>query len=439
MKKRHALLGGIACIGSVCLCILLSQGIPTVNADAVATSSEVAEPTRSPAVAPSEPLPAESVLETEPEPTPPVFEEYEVSLMAVGDNLMHMGIVNTGKQKDGTYNYDFLFRPLSEFLAIADVKVINQETILGGDSLGFSGFPRFNSPTQVGDSIANAGFNVVLHATNHAADQNKTGIVNCLEFWKQYPAVTVAGIHEENDFSIPVITVKNVTFAILNYTYGPNAGTIPKSYRNNLNLLCAYNESNGQIDFTTLNPRVIEDIQSMDKEVDYVVVFPHWGTEYQSVPSSYQEEFAREMTEAGADIIIGAHPHMPQPVEWIEAENGNKSLCYYSLGNYVSTQKKGLCMLEEMAWVSIHVTENGSFLNPSKTGVIPMVCHYTSGPVRLEQVYLLEDYSEEKAKTHGIRNYGGVILKYDDLVNWSREIFGDWILKKEDVLDNIHL
>lgn len=271
MKKRHALLGGIACIGSVCLCILLSQGIPTVNADAVATSSEVAEPTRSPAVAPSEPLPAESVLETEPEPTPPVFEEYEVSLMAVGDNLMHMGIVNTGKQKDGTYNYDFLFRPLSEFLAIADVKVINQETILGGNSLGFSGFPRFNSPTQVGDSIANAGFNVVLHATNHAADQNKAGMVNCLEFWKQYPDVTVAGIHEENDFSIPVITVKNVTFAILNYTYGPNAGTIPKSYRNNLNLLCAYNESNGQIDFTTLNPRVIEDIQSMDKEVDYVV------------------------------------------------------------------------------------------------------------------------------------------------------------------------
>ena len=423
MKKRHALLGGIACIGSVCLCILLSQGIPTVNADAVATSSEVAEPTRSPAVAPSEPLPAESVLETEPEPTPPVFEEYEVSLMAVGDNLMHMGIVNTGKQKDGTYNYDFLFRPLSEFLALADVKVINQETILGGNSLGFSGYPRFNSPTQVGDAIANAGFNVVLHATNHAADQNKAGMVNCLEFWKQYPAVTVAGIHEENDFSIPVITVKNVTFAILNYTYGPNAGTIPKSYRN---------------DFTTLNPRVIEDIQSMDKEVDYVVVFPHWGTEYQSVPSSYQEEFAREMTEAGADIIIGAHPHMPQPVEWIETENGNKSLCYYSLGNYVSTQKKGLCMLEEMAWVSIHVTENGSFLNPSKTGVIPMVCHYTSGPVRLEQVYLLEDYSEEKAKTHGIRNYGGVILKYDDLVNWSREIFGDWILKKTDIFNQSH-
>ena len=187
-----------------------------------------------------------------------------------------------------------------------------------------------------------------------------------------------------------------------------------------------------------MNPRVLEDIRSVDREVDYVVVFPHWGTEYQSVPSSYQKEFAQEMTEAGADLIIGTHPHVPQPVEWIDAENGNKSLCYYSLGNYVSTQKKGLCMLEEMAWVSIHVTENGSFLNPSKTGVIPMVCHYTSGPVRLEQVYLLEDYSEEKAKTHGIRNYGGVILKYDDLVNWSREIFGDWILKKADIFNQSH-
>lgn len=432
MKKRNALVGGLFCIVGIGICVLFSQGIPTVNADTPVISSAVTDTAVSPTVVSAEPV-------FQPEPATPAFEEYDISFMAVGDNLMHMGIVNTGKQSDGTYNYDFLFRPLSEFLALADVKVINQETILGGNSLGFSGYPRFNSPTQVGDAIANAGFNVVLHATNHAADKNKAGIVNCLEYWKQHPEVTVAGIHDENDFSIPVITIKDVTFAILNYTYGPNAGTIPKSYRNNLNLLCAYNESNGQIDFTTLNPRVIEDIQSMDKDVDYVVVFPHWGTEYQSVPSSYQEEFAREMTEAGADIIIGAHPHMPQPVEWIESENGNKSLCYYSLGNYVSTQKKGLCMLEEMAWISIHVTENGSSINTEKTGVIPMVCHYTSGPVRLEQVYLLEDYSEKKAKTHGIRNYGGVILKYDDLVNWSQEIFGDWILKKEDVLDNIHL
>lgn len=431
MKKRNALVGGLFCIVGIGICVLFSQGIPTVNADTPVISSAVTDTAVSPTVVSVEPV-------FQPEPATPAFEEYDISLMAVGDNLMHMGIVNTGKQSDGTYNYDFLFRPLSEFLALADVKVINQETILGGNSLGFSGYPRFNSPTQVGDAIANAGFNVVLHATNHAADQNKAGIVNCLEYWKQHPEVTVAGIHDENDFSIPVITVKDVTFAILNYTYGPNAGTIPKSYRNNLNLLCAYNESNGQIDFTTLNPRVIEDIQSVDKDVDYVVVFPHWGTEYQSVPSSYQEEFAREITEAGADIIIGAHPHMPQPVEWIESENGNKSLCYYSLGNYVSTQKKGLCMLEEMAWISIHVTENGSSINTEKTGVIPMVCHYTSGPVRLEQVYLLEDYSEEKAKTHGIRNYGGVILKYDDLVNWSQEIFGDWILKRADIFNQSH-
>lgn len=431
MKKRNALVGGLFCMVGIGICVLFSQGIPTVNADTPVISSAVTDTAVSPTVVSAEPV-------FQPEPATPAFEEYDISLMAVGDNLMHMGIVNTGKQSDGTYNYDFLFRPLSEFLALADVKVINQETILGGNSLGFSGYPRFNSPTQVGDAIANAGFNVVLHATNHAADQNKAGIVNCLEYWKQHPEVTVAGIHDENDFSIPVITIKDVTFAILNYTYGPNAGTIPKSYRNNLNLLCAYNESNGQIDFTTLNPRVIEDIQSVDKDVDYVVVFPHWGTEYQSVPSSYQEEFAREMTEAGADIIIGAHPHMPQPVEWIESENGNKSLCYYSLGNYVSTQKKGLCMLEEMAWISIHVTENGSSINTEKTGVIPMVCHYTSGPVRLEQVYLLEDYSEEKAKTHGIRNYGGVILKYDDLVNWSQEIFGDWILKRADIFNQSH-
>ena len=98
--------------------------------------------------------------------------------MAVGDNLMHMGIVNTGRMEDGSYDYSFLFRGIEECLNLADIKIINQETVLGGNQLGFSGYPRFNSPTEVGDAIAAAGFNVVLHASNHAADQGVTGIDN---------------------------------------------------------------------------------------------------------------------------------------------------------------------------------------------------------------------------------------------------------------------
>ena len=140
------------------------------------------------------------------------------------------------------------------------------------------------------------------------------------------------------------------------------------------------------------------------------------------------------MTEAGADLIIGTHPHVPQPVEWITAENGNSSLCYYSLGNYVSTQKQTLCMLEGMAWVTFHVTEHEIIISENGTGVLPLVCHYKSGPVRLDSVYFLEDYTEELASKHGIRNYGGVILRLEDLQSKSSDIFGDFIIKKSDIM-----
>lgn len=368
-------------------------------------------------------------------PAPPVFEEYDITLMALGDNLMHMGIVNTGKQEDGSYDYSFLFEGIREFSDAADIQVINQETILGGNALGFSGFPAFNSPTQVGDAIADAGFNVVLHASNHAADQGLDGIENCAAFWSaEHPEVLMTGIHGSDETPrIPLLTVKEHTFAILNYTYGPNLEILPKELMGHLNLLCAYDETTGVIDFTSLNPQVISDIREARQLADVVILFPHWGTEYQSVPSSYQRRFAEEMTEAGADLIIGAHPHVPQPVEWVTSENGNRALCYYSLGNYVSTQKTALSMLEEMAWVTFHVTEDGIGIAEEHTGVVPLVCHYKSGPVRLEQVYLLEDYTEELAARHGIRSYGGVTLRLENLQESAADIFGNWILKRSDI------
>lgn len=417
-----------------------------VSADAVPTSEPVPDQ-------PAETLPPDPTPTPIPTPSPePAFEEYDITLLAVGDDLIHMGVVRTGQMDDGTYDYTFLFENIRDYLNAADIKVINQETILGGNQLGFSGFPRFNSPTEVGEAIADAGFNVVLHATNHAADQGLEGICSCAAYWQEFhPEIlmtgitgavvkkadedtdTDAGMVENDESDIPLLQVGDITFAILNYTYGPNAETLSSSLRGHLNMLCAYNEKNGRIDFTSLNPQVLEDIENAEKLADIVIVFPHWGTEYRKKPSTYQQKFALEMTQAGADLIIGTHPHVPQPVEKITAENGNTALCYYSLGNYVSTQKQPLCMLEELAWVTFHVTENGVSIAEEQTGVLPLVCHYKSGPVRLENVYLLEDYTEEQAAKHGIRSYGGTALKLSDLQAWSDEIIGDWALKKSDI------
>jgi len=199
-------------------------------------------------------------------------------------------------------------------------------------------------------------------------------------------------------------------------------------------MLCNWDENTGRIDFTTIHPQVLEDIVRASELADVVIVCPHWGTEYTTTPSKYQKEFARQITEAGADLIIGTHPHVVQPVEWIEGENGNKALCYYSLGNYVSTQKEGICMLEAMAWVTFRVKEDGVVISEENTGVVPMVCQYKSGPVRFESVYLLEEYTRELANRHGIRNYGGVNLTLEDLQKWSSEVLGEWVMAASDVI-----
>ena len=367
----------------------------------------------------------------------PAFLKREITLMATGDNLMHMGVVNAGIQADGSYDYSFLFEGISDFLEVADIKITNQEIILGGNELGFSGYPKFNAPTELGDAIAEAGYNVVLHASNHAADREVSGLLNCVSFWENHPEVLMVGIHKEpaESHDIPLLTIDDITFAILNYTYGPNLEVIPESVRGHLDMLCDWDRNTGYMDYTTINPQVLSDIEAAEEVADVVIVCPHWGTEYTPVPSSYQETFAEQMTQAGADLFIGTHPHVVQPVEWIESENGNRALCYYSLGNYVSTQKQGLCMLEAMAWVTFRATEDGVVISEEKTGAIPMVCHYKSGPVRAENVYLLENYTQEQADVHGIRAYGGVNLTLNDLQTWSEEILGQWVLTSDAVLE----
>lgn len=432
MKKTKVFLLILLCCafltagGGILVYYIASGGSSTVGGSGTAAgemaSVETPAPTPTPVPTPT------------PEPTPTPFPERDITLMAVGDDLLHMGIVKTGTQEDGSLNYDFLFESISDMLENADVKIINQETILGGNDRGFSGFPRFNSPTEVGDAIAAAGFNVVLQASNHSADQGVDGLLSCAAFWKTHPEVLVTGIYEteEEVEELPLITVDDVTFAVLNYTYSPNSETIPSSVVGHLNFLCSYNDRN-RLDFTTLNPQVLSDIERAKEVADIVIVCPHWGTEYSTKPSKYQKEFAMQMAEAGADLIIGTHPHVIQPVEWVEAENGNRALCFYSLGNYVSTQKNAQSMLEAMAWVTFHVAEDGISITSEKTGAIPMVCQYNNR-VRFENVYFLENYTAEFASSHGIRSYGGVTLSLDDLTKWSNEILGEWMLTKEQAL-----
>lgn len=379
---------------------------------------------------------SQSQVETE-----PVFEEFDIKLMAVGDSLMHMGVVGSGEKSDGTRNYEYFFDNLKDFLAIADMKVINQETIFGGNDKGFSGYPEFNSPTEMGDSIANVGFNIVLHASNHSNDMGLEGLLNCINFWEtSHPDVTVLGIHSKKEdlHKIQTMEINGVTFALLNYTYSTNSDYAPSDTSEYLNMLCAYDEEY-RLDTDQLNADFIADIKAADQLADFVIVFPHWGLEYHLEETGVQQRMAKEMVEAGADLIIGTHPHVIEPVKWVEADNGNRALCYYSLGNYVSTQKRADTMLEAMAWVTLHVTKDGIAIDEKNTGALPLVNHYTSGPTTIRNIYLLEDYSQDLANQHGITpNTGGEVkLSMDEFNSWSKQCFGDFLLTKSAILNPV--
>lgn len=357
----------------------------------------------------------------------------EATLVAVGDDLVHTGVYYSGRQEDGTYDYSGLFAGVKPYIQNADLRIINQETIFGGDDLGWSSFPYFNSPEGIGDAVAQAGFNVVLHATNHAMDMNLDGLFHTANFWKEkYPEITVLGITGEKGGldTIPVAEVNGIRIAMLNYTYSHNMGSFNEAAEGYLNILCNYDSDSRLIDLNTIHPKVLNDIRQAESLADFTIVFPHWGTEYVLGTTEQQTSFAKQMVGAGADLIIGCHPHVIEPVEYVEADNGNRALCYYSLGNFTGNQDTLPGILGGMASLTIVQDEAGTYVEGSSIKAIPLVIHYDypgwDGDAIVESTYLLRDYTEEQAACHGIRPRHGVEVTREKLLELSKEVFGEY-------------
>jgi len=153
--------------------------------------------------------------------------------------------------------------------------------------------------------------------------------------------------------------------------------------------------------------KIESDIKAVDKKVDFVVVFPHWGNEYQMSASEYQQELARKMCEWGADAIIGSHPHVIQPCQWIKSDNGNECIVYYSLGNFVSRQKETKNLLGGMAGLEFTKTGDEKSIKAKYTPIVTQYDHNSRNFV----VYKLSQYTNELAKEHGINLYDGALTK----------------------------
>ncbi len=362
-----------------------------------------------------------------------------ISLVAVGDNFAHESVINSGKQADGTYNYDFLFEGIKEYVQGADIAAIFQTMIMAGNDKGLTGYPSFNSPVEMMDAIENAGFNLALMASNHATDKGTQGITDCLNLWNNYSGVKAVGIYADETAAadIPIIEVQGKKIAVLNYTYGLNKPITDKSKQYMVDYLCTLNKTTGETSTTTLATSVITDIQTAKAQADYVIVFPCWGDEYTFTTGAEEKNWAKKMTEAGADLIIGSHTHYIGEVEEITADNGNTSLCYYSLGNFCSTFNNPNTMVGAIAKVQIVFDGDDVYIDMDNTGLIPIITHYThSGNADDEAatvvgVYPLSEYTSGMASGHGIKTRGNVEFSLDFVTSLIDEHVDDKYLLEE--------
>lgn len=329
----------------------------------------------------------------------------EVSLSMVGDVLLHMTVEHSSMDKKGNYDFKPIFTEVKSLISSYDVAIVNQETLLGGKELKITGYPMFNAPTDIGDAIYDAGFDVILHANNHALDRGKKGIVNTLNFWrKTYPDLAVIGMYDNKADSqkIFVKKVNGIKLAILNYTYGTNGLRPPKDMPYSVNYL----EKN----------RVEADIRKARKLADFVIVCPHWGTEYFHGVSDYQKYWANVFLKNKVDLVIGAHTHVIGPVKKIrDKKSGHEMVVYYSLGNFVNGTKAqgalGNRYLGGMATLILE-KEGRKKARIKEYGVKALVNH-RENRYQGSKIYELSAYRDSLSKKHAIRAlHPGFSLKY---------------------------
>ena len=346
-----------------------------------------------------------------------VSEQTEVSIIMVGDILLHTRVEECAVQEDGSYNYDAIFAPMKAEIESADLALVNQEVIIGGEELGVSGYPCFNAPYELGDALVDTGFDVVCHATNHALDKGKKGLLNCIQFWKaDYPGMAVLGIHEtaQEQEEMYVYEQEGMKIAILNYTYGTNGIALPQDMPFAVDLL--------------EEEKIIADIKKAEELADFTIVCPHWGTEYVLKQTKEQERWAAIFLENGVDLVLGTHPHVIEPIEMlVDEETGHEMLVYYSIGNFVNwTSESGVGkadrMVGGMAEVTIGLDETGEAVI-TDYGVTALVTHLSYGT---NGVYTtkLADYTQELSLTSEMLQQDASFSK-EYCVNLCNQVWGE--------------
>lgn len=350
------------------------------------------DPTRAPSVLDAED--AHEKLEVFfKEPYPP---DVTISFAGCGDNIMYNGNLRDAKNiaTEGGREYNFapIYENIKPIIESSDIAFINQETPLAGEQYGYDDYPYFNSPRDLAYDIIEAGFDVVNLATNHMLDAGSQGLVDTIEFWNTLPVTTIGGYLNEEDFNnIRIVEKEGIKIAFLSFTYSTNGVSLKKGF----DVVIPYE-----------NADVIrEQVIKANEVADLVFVSMHWGNEYNFKPSTNQKELASMMAGLGVDVIIGHHPHVLQPIEWVESPNGDghRTLCVYSLGNIAAEQNNDYNYVGGIITFNI-VREMGE-IRIEDPLLIPTV-YYFNRSFYKNSIHLMENFTEDMARSHGLSYYG---------------------------------
>lgn len=374
-----------------------------------------------PAVPPEPIVGIDGLAEDASNPVSPVVEGFpdeviRISFAAVGDNLVHPCIYIDARNRavagGREYNFKPAFRDVAPIIAEADFAFINQETPMAGASFGYSGYPRFNSPQDLGYDLVELGFDIIGLANNHMLDKGAAGYAGTAAFAKTLDAVTIGAYESEADYNnIRVIEKDGFTVALLAYTEHTNYISLPAG-------------STLYVPYIS-DEEITRQVGEAKKIADAVIVSLHWGTENTHTPTAEQTRLAQLMADLGVTVILGHHSHTLQPIVELTGKEGNKTLCIYSLGNLISAMEYARNMLGGI--FNFELVRTNGVVTYEAVSFIPTMYHF--GPSYYNgYVYLLEDYTAELHSTHGTWHTYGKYSTLDDV--WA-------ILRR--VIDNAYL
>ncbi len=347
------------------------------------------EPT-APATVPTEPLytepPTTEPPTTQPPTTLPPEPEHVVStatILSTGDLLMHGQLITDARQSDGSYDFSYIFPYITEYVSAADYAVANLETTLAGTAKPYQGNPMFNCPDELVDAAKNAGFDMLLTASNHSYDSQQAGFERTVRTVREKGLANLGTMLSGEEPKYAVQNINGINIGMICYTYedstgpgNPPALNYNPMQSNGYDIINCFRHSDPSSLYNHLETQM--ELMRADG-AEAIVVYLHWGQEYKLEANASQKEIAQKLCDMGVDVIIGGHPHVVEPIELLEStvDPNHRTVCLYSMGNTVSNQRLG-----KISSISTAHTEDGVLFSITFS-------KYSDGTVYLEDVNLI--------------------------------------------------